>query len=72
MAGYVFDVQYRFMKSGSKLWSSLKKWQSRASLPSGAFRPPAGARTYAFSGRLRNATTGRVALWSLETSIGVS
>jgi mannan endo-1,4-beta-mannosidase len=71
MAGYVFDVQYRFMKSGSKTWSPLKSWQSGTSLATGAFRPPSGTGTYAFSARLRNATTGLAALWSPETSIVV-
>ena len=71
LTGYVFDVQYRFMKAGSRTWSPLKAWKSGVSNASGAFSPSSGLGTYAFSARLRNRTTGMAALWSPETSIVV-
>jgi mannan endo-1,4-beta-mannosidase len=69
--GYVFDVQYRFMKAGAKSWSPLKTWQNGAAAASGVFSPPSGAGTYAFSARLRNKGSGMASLWSPETSITV-
>lgn len=71
LSGYVFDVQYRFMKAGSKSRSPLKAWRSGAPGASGTFTAPSGAGTYAFSARLRNTTTGMASLWSPETRIAV-
>jgi endoglucanase len=71
ISGYVFDVQYRFMKAGSKSWGPFKTWQSGASAASAVFTPPSGAGTYAFSARLRNTSTGMASLWSPETAIVV-
>lgn len=69
--GYVFDVQYRFKRAGAKSWGPLKTWQNGASATSGVFIPSSGVGTYAFSARLRNATTGMASLWSPESSIAV-
>jgi len=71
LSGYVFDVQYRFMRAGAKSWSPYKLWQNGASAASGVFSPPSGAGTYAFSARLRSSTTAMASLWSPETSIAV-
>ena len=72
ISAYVFDVQYRFMKAGSKNWSPLKSWKSGVALTSGAFVPPSGAGTYAFSARLRNSSTGLASGWSPEATIVVT
>lgn len=69
LTGYVFDVQYRFMKAGAKTWSPLKAWQTGTSSANAPFSPPSGAGTYAFSARFRNSSTAINALWSPETSI---
>jgi plastocyanin len=69
LPGYVFDVQYRFMKAGTKSWSGYKAWQTGASGTSGAFVPPTGKGSYTFSARLRNAATGMASLWSPEVAI---
>jgi probable HAF family extracellular repeat protein len=69
LSGYVFDVQYRFKKSGSKSWSPYKPWQSGMTTTNATFIPALGAGTYAFSARLRNSTTGMASLWSPELTI---
>jgi plastocyanin len=71
LPGYVFDVQYRFMKAGTKSWSGSKPWQTGVSTTSAGFVPPSGKGSYAFSARLRNATTGMASLWSPEVVIVV-
>lgn len=71
VSGYVFDVQYRFMRAGSKSWSLFKLWQNGATAASGVFIPASGAGTYAFSARLRNTSTGMASLWSPEATIAV-
>jgi plastocyanin len=71
LSGYVFDVQYRFKKAGAKTWSAYKTWQNGTALASGAFTPPSGLGTYAFSARLRNRTTGLASQWSPELAITV-
>ncbi len=71
LPGYVFDVQYRFMKAGTKSWLGYKSWQAGVSTTTGTFVPPSGKGSYAFSARVRNATTGMVSLWSPEVSIVV-
>ncbi len=69
MTGYVFDVQYRFMKAGSKTWSPLKSWKASVATTSATFSPSSGKGTYAFSARLRNSSTGLNALWSPEATL---
>jgi mannan endo-1,4-beta-mannosidase len=69
LSGYVFDVQYRFMKQGGKSWSSYRTWQNGTSATTALFSPLSGAGTYAFSARLRNASSGLASLWSPETTI---
>ena len=59
------------MKAGSKSWSAQKAWKTGVSVAAGVFVPPSGAGTYAFSARLRNATTGMASLWSPEATIVV-
>ncbi|MBA2380504.1 MAG: fibronectin type III domain-containing protein [Chloroflexi bacterium] len=68
LTGYVFDVQYRFMKAGSKTWSALKTWKTGVATTSAAFNPSSGKGTYAFSARLRNSGTGISAQWSPEAT----
>jgi plastocyanin len=69
MPGYVFDVQYRFMKAGTKSWSGYKSWQTGVSPTNANFIQTLGKGSYAFSARLRNATTGMASLWSPEAAI---
>ena len=71
LTGYVFDVQYRFMKAGTKSWSPLKAWKTGTPSANGVFSPTSGAGTYAFSARFRNTSTAISALWSPEASIVV-
>jgi hypothetical protein len=71
MPGYVFDVQYRFMKAGSKSWSALKSWKAGVTPTSATFNPSSGKGTYAFSARIRNSGTGMNAQWSPETTVVV-
>jgi plastocyanin len=61
LTGYVFDVQYRFKKSGSTKWGSWISWQSGTRNPDATFVPPPtnGAGSYSFHAHLRNASTGK-------------
>jgi hypothetical protein len=67
--GYVFDVQYAFMKAGTKSWSGYKSWQTGVSTTSANFIQTSGKGTKALSARLRNSATGMASLWSPEVSI---
>ncbi|MFI5042980.1 MAG: hypothetical protein ACHQNA_14235, partial [Acidimicrobiales bacterium] len=69
ISGYVFDVQSRFEKAGSKTWTAWKPWQAGVSAAGTAFVPTLGAGTYAFISRVRNVSTGHVSGWSLEATI---
>jgi plastocyanin len=71
IGGYVFDVEYRFMKAGSKKWTSWAKWKSGVAQPSATFVPSQGAGSYQFRARLRNAATGRQTGFSPEALITV-
>jgi len=71
ISGYVFDIQYRFKRAGSKNFGTAKIWLTGQSTTSGGFVPPSGAGTYALSARLRNATTGVASLWSPDFTITV-
>lgn len=68
LTGYVFDVQYRFMKAGSKAWSPLKAWKTGVTAATATFSRSSGGGTYAFSARFRNSSTGINALWSPEAT----
>ncbi|MDQ1495733.1 MAG: hypothetical protein QOG69_2216 [Actinomycetota bacterium] len=59
MAGYVFDVQYRFKPAGSTKWGSWTAWQSGTANPNATFVPPRRNGTYSFHAALRNASTGK-------------
>ena len=69
MNGYVFDVRYRFTKTGSTKWTAWMPWLTGTSSAGGTFHPTLGAGTYSFISRVRNASTGNVSGWSLETAI---
>lgn len=68
LTGYVFDVQYRFMKAGTKTWSPLKVWKTGVTSTTATFSPSTGGGTYAFSARIRNSSTGINAQWSPEAT----
>lgn len=72
IAGYVFDVQYRFRAAGSKQWKAWIAWRSGVADSSGAFASTQGAGTYAFRARLRNTATGRASAYSPDVTIALT
>jgi plastocyanin len=70
IAGYVFDISYRFQKAGTSTWTE-SKWQAGQTATGARFTPSRGPGTYALIARLRNSSTGNASLWSPETRIVV-
>jgi plastocyanin len=69
ISGYMFDVRYRFLKTGSTKWTAWMPWLTGTPSAGGTFHPTLGAGTYSFISRVRNASTGNVSGWSLEIAI---
>ena len=66
LGGYVFDVEVRFQKAGSKQWSGWTALRSGTTTTNLTTLPTSGAGTYAVHARLRNASTGKTSGWSPE------
>jgi streptogramin lyase/plastocyanin len=69
LSGYVFDLQVRFQKAGSKTWSTWSTSRSGVTATGTTTAATAGAGTYAFHARLRNAATGKESAWSPDNTV---
>jgi plastocyanin len=71
-AGFVFDVQNRFLAAGSKKWTSWTRWKTGTDAPNAIFVPSQGAGTYSFHAQLRNLSTGKASGDSPDASFTTS
>ena len=72
LSGYVFDVEVRYQKAGSKQWSAWTAMATGTTAPLGTATPTSGAGTYAIHARLRNADTGKASGWSPDVLVTVA
>ena len=72
LSGYVFDVEVRYQKAGSKQWSAWTAMATGTTAPLGTATPTSGAGTYAIHARLRNAATGKASGWSPDVLVTVA
>jgi hypothetical protein len=70
LSGYVFDVQVRFQKAGSKQWSAWTSMATGTTARSGTLTPTS-AGTYAIRALLRNPSSGKASGWSPTVPVSV-
>lgn len=72
ISGYVFDIEIRYLKTGSKVWSPWAAFKTGTTAVTGTTTTNLAAGRYEVHARLRNLASGKASGWSPAMSAPVA